>query len=162
MAILLAIPIGLIFGLGIVVSGMVNPAKVLNFFDAFGTFDPSLGFVMAGALAVAVPGYALILRARRPVFAPAFDLPKAQRIDRALVLGSATFGIGWGIAGFCPGAALPALGTGKLDVALFVAALVAGLLFARLVRRIRPPKPFDVFKNETQTREKNRELPSAP
>lgn len=126
--------IGLIFGLGITVSGMINPAKVLNFFDIFGTWDPSLAFVMAGALAVTIPGYRLVLRRPVPVMEPRFQLPDTRVIDRRLILGSATFGVGWGIAGFCPGGALPALGTGDPTVILFLAALTGGLLLARGVQ----------------------------
>ena len=126
-----AFAIGLIFGLGITVSGMINPAKVLNFFDLAGTWDPSLALVMAGALAVAIPGYRLVLGRPSPTLAPRFELPDTRRIDRRLVLGSATFGIGWGIAGFCPGGALPALGTGEGSVFVFIAALIGGMLAAR-------------------------------
>jgi len=126
--------IGALFGLGIVISGMGNPAKVLNFFDLAGTFDPSLIFVMAGALCVAVPGYALIFRRRqKPVFGETFVLPKAKLVDRKLVGGSAVFGIGWGIAGFCPGAAIPALGLGQSSALIFVVALLAGIGIARTV-----------------------------
>ena len=126
--------IGALFGLGIVVSGMGNPAKVLNFFDLAGTFDPSLIFVMAGALSVAVPGYAVIFRRRqKPVFGDAFVLPKAKFIDRKLIGGSAVFGIGWGIAGFCPGAAIPALGLGHWSALIFVAAMLVGILIARAI-----------------------------
>ena len=126
-----AFAIGLIFGLGIAVSGMINPAKVLNFFDLAGTWDPSLAFVMAGALAVVIPGYRLVFRRPAPVLEPVFQVPQSRVIDRRLILGSATFGIGWGIAGFCPGGALPALGTGDPLVLLFIAALTAGMLSAR-------------------------------
>ena len=131
MRILSALAIGLLFGIGIAVSGMMNPAKVLNFFDLAGSWDPSLAFVMGGALAVAVPGYRLVLGRPRPTFEARFQLPDTKIIDRRLVLGSGLFGIGWGIAGFCPGGALPALGTGKPEVFLFVAALIGGLLIAR-------------------------------
>jgi uncharacterized membrane protein YedE/YeeE len=143
MRLLSAFAIGLIFGLGIAVSGMINPAKVLNFFDLAGTWDPSLAFVMAGALAVVIPGYRLVFRRPAPMMEPRFQLPDARVIDRRLVLGSATFGVGWGIAGFCPGGALPALGTGDPLVLLFLTALVAGMLFARWlqVRALPPPKP---------------------
>lgn len=138
MRLLSAFAIGLIFGLGIAVSGMINPAKVLNFFDLAqiraGTWDPSLALVMGGALAVAIPGYRLVLARPTPAFAEGFQLPDTRVIDRRLVLGSATFGVGWGIAGFCPGGALPALGTGNPAVILFVAALIGGLLFARLLQ----------------------------
>ena len=123
--------IGLLFGVGIAVSGMIDPAKVLNFFDLAGTWDPSLAFVMGGALAVAVPGYALVLRRARPALAPDFQVPTARAIDARLVLGSAVFGLGWGIAGFCPGAAIPALGTGVSDAYLFVAAVAGGILLAK-------------------------------
>jgi len=134
MRLLSAVVIGMIFGLGIAVSGMINPAKVLNFFDLFGTWDPSLAFVMGGALAVAIPGYRLVLSRPGPRFEPGFQLPDTRVISRRLVLGSATFGVGWGIAGFCPGGAIPALGTGDPLVFLFLAALIGGLLIARLLQ----------------------------
>ena len=128
--------IGALFGLGIMISGMGNPAKVLNFFDLAGTFDPSLIFVMAGALSVAVPGYAVIFRRRqKPVFGETFVLPKAKLIDRKLVGGSAVFGIGWGIAGFCPGAAIPAIGLGHPSAFIFVAAMLVGIFIARVASR---------------------------
>jgi uncharacterized protein len=134
MRIFSAFAIGLIFGLGIAISGMINPAKVLNFFDLAGTWDPSLAFVMGGALAVAIPGYWLVLGRPAPVLEDRFQLPDTRSIDRRLVLGSATFGIGWGIAGFCPGGALPALGTGRAEVFVFLGALIAGLLVARVLQ----------------------------
>jgi uncharacterized membrane protein YedE/YeeE len=124
--------IGALFGTGIVLSGMANPAKVLNFFDFAGSFDPSLAFVMAGALSVAGPGYALLFRSRqKPLFDETFRLPKANAIDPKLIGGSAVFGIGWGIAGFCPGASIPALGLGHASAAIFVSALLVGILIAR-------------------------------
>lgn len=125
---------GLVFGLGIAISGMINPAKVLNFFDIAGTWDPSLAFVMGGAVTVTFIGYRLVWRRPAPLFERAFQVPTARQIDLRLVGGSALFGIGWGIAGFCPGAAIPALGTGRWEVALFVAAVIVGLGLARLVR----------------------------
>jgi uncharacterized membrane protein YedE/YeeE len=134
MRLLTALLIGVIFGLGIAVSGMINPAKVLNFFDLAGTWDPSLAFVMAGALAVAIPGYRLVLGRPAPAYEPRFQLPDTRVIDRRLVLGSATFGIGWGIAGFCPGGALPAIGTGDPTVLLFLAALIVGMFIARALQ----------------------------
>jgi uncharacterized membrane protein YedE/YeeE len=126
--------IGLIFGLGISVSGMANPAKVLNFFDIAGPWDPSLAFVMGGALVTTYLGYRLIFRRPAPVLDTSFHLPAARAVDASLIGGSAVFGIGWGISGFCPGGVLPALGTGVLDVFAFVAALVAGLVIARTVQ----------------------------
>lgn len=133
MRVVSAFLIGLAFGLGVVVAGMANPAKVLNFFDIAGSWDPSLAFVMGGALTVTAAGYRLVLKRPAPVLAAAFQVPTRTTLDRRLVGGSALFGIGWGIAGFCPGGALPALGTGRLEVILFVAALVIGLLLARLL-----------------------------
>ncbi|SHI88129.1 DUF6691 family protein [Wenxinia saemankumensis] len=126
--------IGLVFGLGIVLAGMANPAKVLNFFDIAGTWDPSLALVMVSALTVTGLGYRFVLRRGAPVLGVAFHLPTSRLIDRPLVAGSALFGLGWGIAGFCPGGALPALGTGRPDVILFVAAMIAGMYAARLWR----------------------------
>lgn len=131
-----AFTIGLIFGLGICISGMANPAKVLNFFDIAGLWDPSLAFVMGGALGVTLIGYALVLRRPAPRLASEFQVPQARAVDRDLVGGSALFGIGWGIAGFCPGGALPALGTGRVEVFVFVAAASLGIVFARLGPRL--------------------------
>ncbi len=136
MRVLLVFLIGAVFGTGIALSGMANPAKVLNFFDLAGSFDPSLAFVMAGALAVAAPGYALLFRMReRPIFDQSFHLPKTTAIDARLIGGSAVFGIGWGIAGFCPGASIPALGLGQASAAIFVSALLIGILIARRLSR---------------------------
>lgn len=125
--------IGLTFGLGIAISGMINPAKVLNFFDVAGSWDPSLAFVMGGAVLVAFVGYRLVFVRPRPLLDDHFHLPKASAIDARLVGGAAIFGVGWGIAGFCPGGALPALGTGRAEVLLFVAAMLAAILATRAV-----------------------------
>lgn len=119
--------IGVIFGAGIALSGMGNPAKVLNFFDVAGSWDPSLILVMGGALSVTFVGYRLVLGRSGPIFAQGFALPSSRVIDLKLVGGSALFGVGWGMTGFCPGGALPMLGTGLADVFLFVAAMTAGL-----------------------------------
>ncbi|ABD55734.1 DUF6691 family protein [Jannaschia sp. CCS1] len=127
--------IGALFGMGIVVSGMGNPAKVVNFFDVAGTWDPSLIFVMGGALAVTLPGYRLVFGRGRPLFGSGFLLPLGRQIDRRLIAGSATFGVGWGIAGFCPGGALPVLGAFDASVWVFTGALVAGILTAHLLPR---------------------------
>lgn len=128
---LITYAIGLVFGVGISISGMSNPAKVLNFFDVFGAWDPSLGFVMGGALLTTAIGYRLILRRPAPLLQPVFNVPTSRKIDAKLVAGSAAFGVGWGIAGFCPGAALPALGTGRPEVYIFFVALVAGIFLAK-------------------------------
>lgn len=133
---------GVIFGLGILLSGMSNPAKVLNFFDVAGSWDPSLAFVMGGALLVTAIGYALIFRLRRPAFAPAFYVPAASRIEPALIAGSAVFGIGWGLSGFCPGGLIPVLGIGRPEPVVFFAGLLIGLFAARMARsRMRTNRP---------------------
>lgn len=123
--------IGLIFGLGISISGMANPAKVLNFFDVTGSWDPSLAFVMGGAVAITFFGYRWVLSRSKPLFATSFALPTRSDIDLKLISGSLIFGIGWGLAGFCPGGALPVLGTGNRTVMLFVAALITGIYLTR-------------------------------
>ena len=134
-----ALLIGGVFGLGIAISGMANPAKILNFFDLAGAWDPSLAFVMAGGLAVAFIGYRLVFARRKaPVFEPAFDLPTLRLIDRELIVGSALFGIGWGVAGFCPGGAIPALGLGHPQTPVFAAAMVAAIVIARALRILLP------------------------
>lgn len=134
MQILAAAIAGLIFGFGLLVSGMSNPAKVLNFFDFAGNWDPSLAFVMGGAILVAATGYALAFRRRRPVLAESFRLPATRRIDLPLVAGAAVFGIGWGLAGFCPGAVIPVLGIGRAEPLLFFAGLATGLIAARFAQ----------------------------
>lgn len=129
-----AAAIGLVFGTGIVVSGMANPAKVLNFFDVFGTWDPSLLLVMGSALAVTFIGYRFVLRRPAPVFDRKFHLPTKRDLDVPLIAGSAVFGIGWGIAGFCPGGAIPALGSFEPSPLIFVAAMIGGILLANGIK----------------------------
>ena len=129
--------IGLVFGVGITISGMGNPAKVLNFFDFAGTWDPSLAFVMAGGLIVTAIGYRIVFRKPTPVFEARYVTPARNAIDAKLLGGSAIFGIGWGITGFCPGGALPVLGTGRVEVILFVAALTCGILITKAGLRLR-------------------------
>lgn len=132
--ILSALVIGLLFGTGIALSGMINPAKVLNFFDFAGTWDPSLAFVMGGALIVTAIGYAFVLKRKAPIFDRLFHLPTRRDLDVPLVAGSAVFGIGWGITGFCPGGAIPALGLGYGEAWLFVGSMIGGIALARLAR----------------------------
>tara|TARA_R110000851_G_scaffold21488_18_gene64455 strand:- start:780 stop:1214 length:435 start_codon:yes stop_codon:yes gene_type:complete len=134
MRILSAVLVGLVFGVGIAISGMINPAKVLNFFDIAGTWDPSLIFVMGGALLTTFIGYRLVLKRPGPIVEAEFKLPTNTMIDARLIGGSAVFGLGWGIAGFCPGAAVPALGSGRYEVLAFVAALLAGLWVAKMIQ----------------------------
>ena len=118
---------GLVFGFGLILSGMANPAKVLGFLDLFGRWDPSLGLVMGGAVAVASVVFFLARRRTVSLLGAAMRLPTATHIDRRLVVGSVLFGVGWGIAGFCPGPALVALGMGEGKAVLFVLAMLAGM-----------------------------------
>jgi uncharacterized membrane protein YedE/YeeE len=124
---------GALFGTGIAMSGMANPAKVINFFDVAGTWDPSLAFVMGGAVIVTFIGYRLVMQRPSPIYEPTFDVPTNRKLDAKLISGAAIFGVGWGIAGFCPGGALPALGTLDSRVVIFVGALIAGMLATRFL-----------------------------
>jgi uncharacterized protein len=137
MRVLIQFAIGMIFGLGLLVSGMSDPAKVLNFLDlggiGAGTWDPSLAFVMVGAVAVTLIGYRFVLKRSRPLLAEQFHLPDRNDVDLRVVVGPAIFGVGWGLAGFCPGPALTALGFGAPPAFLFVAAMLAGMLLARWI-----------------------------
>jgi uncharacterized membrane protein YedE/YeeE len=126
---------GLVFGLGVSISGMANPAKVINFFDFAGIWDPSLILVMISAFVVTAIGYALVFRRPAPVFEPKFQVPTNRVIDARLVGGSAVFGVGWGLSGFCPGASVPALGTGNAQVLVFTGSLLTGIFIARWLMR---------------------------
>jgi len=118
---------GLVFGLGLIAGGMANPAKVKAFLDLAGAWDPSLGFVMGGAIAVALPAFALAKRRRTAWSGEPMDIPTSTRIDGRLIGGGVLFGVGWGLAGFCPGPALVALATGWWPAVVFVAAMLAGM-----------------------------------
>ncbi len=118
---------GALFGLGLAVSGMGDPAKIIGFLDFDGDWDPTLAFVMGGALLVTITALRLVLRRPRPVLADEFDLPTKKEVDSRLLAGSAIFGIGWGLAGFCPGPAVTALASGLTPVFAFVAAMIAGM-----------------------------------
>jgi uncharacterized protein len=142
MTVLTALLAGLLFGAGILLSGMANPAKVLGFLDVAGAWDPSLAFVMAGAIAVSAVAFAWARRRSTAMLGVPMQLPEATRIDRALMIGSTLFGIGWGLAGFCPGPAFVALGMGETKALVFVAAMVAGMgLFTVSQPRARPMAP---------------------
>lgn len=123
---------GLIFGFGLILSGMSDPAKVLNFLDLFGSWDPSLAFVMGGAILVSAPGFALVTRFRaEPLFAKSFHLPTRRDLDPRLLTGAAIFGIGWGLGGFCPGPALTALPIAAAGTLVFVPFMLGGMYLAR-------------------------------
>ena len=128
---LLAFAAGLVFGVGLIVSGMTDPGKVIGFLDVAGSWDPSLAFVMAGAILVGFFAFAFARRRARTFLGGALALPQRRDIDARLVGGSIVFGIGWGLAGFCPGPALVAFGAGFDKATIFVIAMVAGMLFYR-------------------------------
>lgn len=127
---------GLLLGTGLVISGMANPAVVLGFLDIFGDWNPALLLVMAGALAVAMPGYRM-LRGREPLFADEQRLPTRNDIDAPLAAGAAIFGVGWGLAGICPGPAVTMLGIRPGTALAFIAAMIAGIMLHRLFQRAR-------------------------
>ena len=128
-----AFAVGLLFGIGLLVSGMANPAKVLAFLDVTGHWDPSLAFVMAGAVAVSAAGYRVARRRGRPVLAPRLEIPTRRDLDPRLLVGAALFGVGWGLVGLCPGPALTILSVVPAPAATFVAAMAVGMLMFRLV-----------------------------
>ena len=127
MALFFAWICGLIFGVGLLVSGMTNPAKVLGFLDLTGTWDPSLAFVMAGAIAVATLGFWVARKRTRSLLGLPMNLSTVQHFDRRLIIGSLLFGVGWGLVGICPGPALVLLGSGIFKGAVFVMAMLAGM-----------------------------------
>lgn len=131
---------GLVFGLGLVVSGMINPAKVLNFLDFAGTWDPSLAFVMGGAVIVAFAGFRIAGGRARPILAERFHWPTARAIDPRVIVGPALFGIGWGLSGFCPGPAVAALGLLAPGTFVFVGAMLVGMAIARALTAPRAPQ----------------------
>ena len=141
MSMLFSLLAGIIFGAGLTLSDMVNPARVLNFLDVAGTWDPTLMFVMAGGLVVTTLGYRWVFRRSSPLADDKFHVPTRQQIDLPLVGGAALFGVGWGLAGICPGPAFTDLATLEPKVLLFVAAMLAGMIAAAVLRsRIYSPK----------------------
>jgi uncharacterized membrane protein YedE/YeeE len=138
---LIALLSGLVFGAGLILSGMANPAKVLGFLDLAGAWDPSLAFVMAGAIAVGAVAFALARRRSTSWLGTEMRMPTAHQIDRRLIGGSLLFGVGWGVAGFCPGPALVALGMGEAKAALFVFAMLAGMALFEWLERRAPAAP---------------------
>ena len=135
MATLMAFVAGLVFGIGLIVAGMANPAKVLGFLDLAGSWDPSLAFVMGGAVLVGMAAFALAARREKSLLGEPMRLPTATRIDRRLVLGSLVFGVGWGLAGYCPGPALASLASGAVEPLVFTAAMLTGMALFELLER---------------------------
>ena len=130
---LLTLISGLLFGFGLLLSGMADPAKVQNFLDLFGTWDPSLAFVMGGAIAVTMPGFWLVIRRNKPFFNNVFHLPSRTDFDARLITGSAIFGVGWGLGGFCPGPAMTALPLAAEGTLIFVATMLTGMAASKYV-----------------------------
>lgn len=128
---------GLLFGIGLMISGMANPAKVQGFLDLAGRWDPSLAFVMIGAIVVGSLAFLIAKRRKRSFLGLPMQLPASTTVTPRLVLGSAAFGIGWGLAGFCPGPALVALGAGYPKAVGFVAAMVAGMVVFEVIERMK-------------------------
>ena len=136
MQLIIALVAGLVFGIGLIVSGMTNPHKVLGFLDLAGAWDPSLAFVMGGAVLVGVLAFGLAGRRERSLLGLAMRLPTATAIDRRLVLGSLAFGAGWGLAGYCPGPALASLAAGGIKPWIFTLAMLAGMALFELFERL--------------------------
>lgn len=132
MFVLMSLVAGILFGIGLTLSDMINPQRVLGFLDIAGAWDPTLAFVMGGALLVTFPAFHFVKKFGKPVCALQFQIPTNKVIDRKLVVGAALFGVGWGLVGFCPGPALAALVTLQTDVFIFGASLVAGMLLFQL------------------------------
>ncbi len=130
MTVIVAFICGLIMSVGLIISGMTNPQKVIGFLDVFGHFDPTLAFVMAGAVFVAAIGFRVV-GCSKPLLCECFDLPKKNKMDLPLIAGAAIFGVGWGLVGFCPGPALVGLGLGLSQAGVFVPAMLLGMFFAR-------------------------------
>lgn len=133
---LISLVAGALFGAGLVISDMINPARVLGFLDFAGQWDPTLAFVLSGALAVSIPGYWMARRRGAPILDTQSHIPAPGAVDGRLITGAALFGVGWGLVGFCPGPALAALGTGEAKAFGFLAAMASGMwLFGRISRR---------------------------
>ena len=130
---LLTLISGLLFGFGLLLSGMADPAKVQNFLDPFGTWDPSLAFVMGGAIAVTMPGFWLVIRRNKPLFNDVFHLPSRTVLDARLITGAAIFGVGWGLGGFCPGPAITALPLAAEGTLIFVATMLTAMAASKYV-----------------------------
>jgi len=139
MQLLMALLAGLVFGLGLIVSGMTDPSKVTGFLDLAGAWDPSLALVMGGAIGVGLVAFSFARTRSQSLLGGPMQLPTARQIDRRLVLGGLTFGIGWGLAGFCPGPALASLATGGSKPLIFTAALLVGMVIFEVLDRLSRP-----------------------
>ena len=137
MQVIIALIVGLVFGIGLIVSGMTDPSKVIGFLDLAGLWDPSLGFVMGGAILVGLLAFPLAAGRERSLLGDAMRLPTSTLIDRRLVLGGLAFGAGWGLAGYCPGPALASLASGNAKPLIFSAAMLAGMAVFELIERLR-------------------------
>ena len=138
MNILLSLLAGLVFGVGLIISGMANPAKVLGFLDIAGAWDPSLAFVMGGGIGVGIVAFSLAKKRTRSLLGLPMQMPTARQLDARLIGGSMLFGVGWGLAGICPGPALVLLGAGVPQGFVFVAAMLAGLGLFAVLERLKP------------------------
>ena len=136
MHILMALVVGLVFGIGLIISGMTDPSKVIGFLDLAGRWDPSLGFVMGGAILVGLVAFRFAAGREKSLLGDAMRLPTATHIDRRLVLGGFAFGIGWGLAGYCPGPAFASLASGGSKPLIFVAAMIVGMVIFELLERL--------------------------
>ncbi|MFA6178986.1 MAG: DUF6691 family protein [Candidatus Methylopumilus sp.] len=129
---------GLIFGIGLILSGMTDPAKVIGFLDVTGSWDPSLAFVMLGAIAVAYFAFRIATRQSKTILGETIALPAKKEIDTRLIVGSITFGIGWGLAGYCPGPAIASIATNASEPILFSAAMLAGMAIYEVLQKLMP------------------------
>lgn len=136
MQIIIALIVGLVFGIGLIVSGMTNPSKVLGFLDLAGQWDPSLGLVMGGAIAVGFVAFRVAGRRERSLLGDAMRLPTATHIDRRLLLGGLAFGVGWGLAGYCPGPVLASIAAGGAKPLVFCVAMLSGMALFALMERL--------------------------
>ena len=141
MQLLMALFAGLVFGLGLIVSGMTDPSKVIGFLDLAGAWDPSLALVMGGAIGVGLVAFRFARTCSQALLGGPMQLPSARQIDRRLVLGGLTFGVGWGLAGFCPGPALASLATGGSKPLIFTAAMLVGMVIFEVMERGALPQP---------------------
>lgn len=139
MLIFMALVVGLVFGIGLIISGMTDPSKVIGFLDLAGAWDPSLAFVMGGAILVGAIAFRVAGRRETSLLGEVMRLPKASQIDRRLVLGGLAFGAGWGLAGYCPGPALASLAVGGSKPLIFVGAMVAGMVLFEVLERVAGP-----------------------